>query len=507
MARASGVGKVWLVGAGPGDPSLITVRGLEVLGEADVVLYDALSHPALLEACRSDADLRNVGKRGGRQSPSQAWITAQLVELAREGKRVVRLKGGDPMLFARGAEEAEDLAAAKIPFEIVPGLSSPVAAAAYAGISLTHRDVSSSVTFITGSDREGVEWTPDAWRRIATASDTLCVLMGMRRIDEITAALLSGGRSADTPAAVIQWGARPDQRVLVSTLGSIAADVHREGLSNPAVIIVGHVVSLRDRLRWYDTKPLFGKRILVPRAAHQSRSTAKAIRERAAEPVAFPVIRIEDPPDLRPFQHALANLRAYDWVLFTSSNAVDRFFSALERDGRDARALGGVRVGAIGPGTGHAIAQHGIRPDLTAREFVGEALARSVVELGARRVLLPRALVARDALPTLLREAGIDVDVVPAYATRPIDPEEGRALVDLCAGGAVDVVIFTSSSTVNGVVELLGERAVELLGKLTVASIGPVTTATLRERGVRVDVTASEYTVDGLLGALEEFFA
>jgi uroporphyrinogen III methyltransferase/synthase len=267
MARSDNVGKVWLVGAGPGDPSLITVRGLEALGQADVVLYDALSHPALLDACRADAELRNVGKRGGSVSPSQAWITEQLIELARAGRCEVRLKGGDPMLFARGAEEAEDLAAAGIPFEIVPGLSSPVAAAAYAGIALTHRDLSSSVTFITGSDKAGVDWTPDAWRRIATATETLCVLMGMRRIDEITAALVSGGRPPETPAAVIQWGARPEQRVLVSTLGAIAADTRREGLSNPAVIVVGDVVSLREKIRWYDRKPLFGKRILVPRAA------------------------------------------------------------------------------------------------------------------------------------------------------------------------------------------------------------------------------------------------
>jgi uroporphyrinogen III methyltransferase/synthase len=497
---------VWLVGAGPGDPSLITVRGLEVLERADVVLYDALSHPALLAACRADAELRDVGKRGGKQNPSQSWITAQLVDLARAGKSVVRLKGGDPMLFARGAEEAEDLAAAGVDFEIVPGLSSPVAAAAYAGISLTHRDMSSSVTFITGSDREGIEWTPDAWRRIATASDTLCVLMGMRRIDEITAALLAGGRSPETPAAIVQWGARPEQRVLVSTLEAVAAEAHRQGLSNPAVIIVGEVVALREKLRWYDKRPLFGKRLLVPRAAHQAHDTAKAIRERAAEPILFPVIEIDGPADPEPLRRAVAEVSKYDWVLFTSTNGVDRFFAEVERAGRDARALGGLRVAAIGPGTASSLERRGIRADLVAREFVGESLARSVLSMGVRRALLPRALVARDALPKLLREGGAEVDVVCAYVTRPVDRKRGEELRALVAAGGIDVAIFTSSSTVTGVVDLLGEGAVEALGRIKVASIGPVTSATLRERGVRVDVEATEYTVNGLLDALVEYF-
>jgi uroporphyrinogen III methyltransferase/synthase len=506
MDRKRGSGKVWLVGAGPGDPSLITVRGLEALGSADVVLYDALSHTALLEACRKDAELRNVGKRGGRQSPSQDWITEQLIGLAREGKQVVRLKGGDPMLFARGAEEAEALSDAAVPFEIVPGLSSPVAAVAYAGIALTHRDLSSSVTFITGSDKAGVDWTPDAWRRIATATETLCVLMGMRRLDEITSALLAGGRSAETPAAIVQWGARPEQRVLVSTLGAVASEARREGFSNPAVIVIGDVVGLREKIRWYDKKPLFGKRLLVPRAVEQARATAKAIRDRAAEAILFPVIQIVDPPDAEPLRKAVAELERYDWVLFTSSNGVERFFAELRSRGADARALGGIRVGAIGPGTGAALESRGIHADLTAREFVGESLAEGVLKLGVRRALLPRALVARDALPTMLREAGAEVDVVPAYATKPVDRAQATNLRELVDGG-IDVAMFTSSSTVTGVADLLGEDAATVLGRLTVASIGPITSATLRERGVRIDVESQVHTIEGLLDALDEYFA
>ncbi|HEX4336317.1 MAG TPA: uroporphyrinogen-III C-methyltransferase [Polyangiaceae bacterium] len=497
-------GKVYLVGAGPGDPSLITVRGKELLEKAEVVLHDSLSHPALLDFCSPSAELRNVGKRGGQKNPSQAWITAQLVELARAGRRVVRLKGGDPLLFARGAEEAEDLAAAGVSFEIVPGIPSPVAAAAYAGISLTHRELSSSATFITGSDREGVDWTPDAWHHLATATDTICVLMGMRRLEEITAAIVHGGRPPTTPAAIVQWAARPSQRVLVATLGDIAARARAEGFTNPALIFVGEVVTLRDNLRWYDRKPLFGKRLLVPRPLHQARETASRIRERSAEPVVFPVIDIVDPPDPAPLERALVELPSYDWVLFTSSNGVDRFFAALAKAGRDARAFGRALVGVIGPGTGAALARYGVRADVVAREFVGEGLAREIA--GARRVLIARALVARDALPDALRSAGAHVDVVPVYRTVPAAPDKGAELRHLLENDALDVALFTSSSTVENVADLLGPDAPALLARTTVASIGPVTSTTLTARQIRIDVTATTYTVDGLLDALEAHF-
>ncbi|HEX7671314.1 MAG TPA: uroporphyrinogen-III C-methyltransferase, partial [Polyangiaceae bacterium] len=443
------------------------------------------------------------GKRGGRESPSQAWITAQLIELARAGKTVCRLKGGDPLLFARGAEEAEDLAAAGVAFEIVPGVSSPVAASAYAGISLTHRDLSSSVTFITGSDKAGGEWTDDAWKRLATATDTICVLMGMRRVEEICTAIVAGGRDPSTPAAVVQWAARPEQRVLVSTLGELAAAVRREGYTNPAVIIVGEVVRLREKLRWYDTRPLFGKRILVPRPPGQAKDTAAAIRDRGAEPLLFPAIEICDPPDPEPLRRVLPGLGSYDWVLFTSANGVDRFFAALDRAGRDARALGASRVGVIGPGTKAALGRHGIRADAMATEFVGEGLARTILERGAKRVLILRALVARDALPELLRQSGVETVVVPVYETRRASQDKAIALRTLFREGSIDAVLFTSSSTVESVVGLLGEDAASLLSRVTVASIGPVTTETARSSGLTVGVEAMEYTVNGLLDALE----
>lgn len=496
-------GKVWLVGAGPGDPGLIAVRGLEVLRAADVVLYDALAHPALRAECRSDAVLRDVGKRFGQPSSVQLAINAELIELARAGKQVVRLKGGDPLLFARGGEEALALVDAGVEFEVVPAVSSPVGAATFAGIPLTHRDLSSSVTFITGSDRAGKPWSPDSWKKLATATDTICVLMGMRRIDDITAAIVEGGREPSTPAAVIQWGARPEQRVVVGTLGDIAARSHAAGLTNPAIIVVGEVVELREKLSWYERKPLFGQRLLVPRPGGQAERTAQAIRARGGEPIVLPLIAITPPPEPAALEAAARRLREYDWVLFTSENGVECFVAALKRLGYDARAFGSSRLGVIGPRTGDALRRAGLEPDVVATEHVGEGLARDVLAGGVpRRVLIARALHARDALPDALRAAGASVDVVAAYETKPV-LSAGETLAELTESRGIDAILLTSSSTVEALLERLGPGGVERLAGAVIASIGPVTTATAERLGLRVDVTASSYTVDGLLDALE----
>ncbi len=498
-------GKVWLVGAGPGDPGLITVRGLEALRDAEVVLYDALAHPSLLDEC-PQAETRDVGKRYNVESPSQESITEQLIELARGGKRVVRLKGGDPFLFARGSEEAEALADAGVPFEVVPGIPSPVGATTYAGMSLTHRELSSSTTFITGSDKAGKEWSPAAWKKLATATDTICVLMGMRRISDITQAIIEGGRAATTPAAVIQWGARPAQQVAVGTLADIAERAQQQGLANPAIIVVGEIVRLREKLRWFDNRPLFGKQIVVPRAPHQARATADAIRARGAAAVLFPVIEICDPPDPAPLAASVDRLSDYAWVVFTSANGVDRFFAALEKANKDARALGTARVGVIGPKTAEAAARYGIRSDVIAKEFVGESLAQALLaETGRGRVLVPRALSARETMPEMLRAAGFEVDVVPAYETRPVDASRGEALAQQLRTNS-DVILFTSGSTVASTCELLGENAKEVLANVAVASIGPITTDAARARGIEPTVTASVYTVAGLLDALEAHY-
>ena len=499
------LGKVYLVGAGPGDPGLITVRGLELLSLADAVLYDALAHPALLDAC-PQAEKRHVGKRYGQESASQTAINEALVKLAREGKQVVRLKGGDPLLFARGAEELAALREAGVPFEIVPGVSSPVAASAYSGIPLTHRDLSSSVTFITGSDREGKEWSPESWLKLSTATDTICILMGMRRIEEIMAAIIAGGRNPNTGAAVIQWAARPEQHVVTGTVANIATRARAENVANPAVIVVGDVVSLRTQLRWFDSRPLFGKSLLVPRPAEQGRVTAAAIRARGANPLLLPAIEITEPEDPAPLAVALLSLRSFDWVLFTSANGVERFMGALKRHGLDARAFANAKIGVIGPKTAAALASFGLYADAIAEEFVGEGLARAVLSQGMpKRVLLARALVARDALPDLLSAAGAEVTVVPVYRT--VTADAGAALRRHFEQAEIQIALFTSSSTVNAVVEALGPAAPKILARITVASIGPVTTQTLSEHGVKVDLTATRFTVDGLLDALESHFA
>lgn len=499
-------GKVWLVGAGAGEPGLITVKGQQVLSRADVVLYDALAHPALLEAC-AGAELRSVGKRYGEESTAQDEIIEQLIALARQGKRVVRLKGGDPLMFARGAEEALALAAAGIKFEIVPGVSSPVATSAYAGISLTHREVSGSVTFITGSDRAGKEWSPESWKKLATATDTICVLMGMRRIGEIAQAIIDGGRAPTTPAAVIHWGARPEQRVVTSTLEHIAESAAEAGLKNPAVIVIGEVVTLRDKLRWYDSRPLSGKRVIIPRAADQARETASALRERGAEPVSLPMIEIAPPPDEAAFSRAVAALGEFDWVLLTSANAVEPLRLELSRTGRDARAFGTAKVGVIGPKTAEALSRLGIRADLVAQESVGEGLASSLLEAGVpRRVLLLRALVARDALPAALAARGVDVEVVAAYQNRPLESSVA-VLREHIEAGRADAILFTSSSTVSSTLDALGPPRKPLLSRLALASIGPVTSRTLRAAGLEPTVEASPYTVEGLLDALEAHYS
>ncbi len=500
-------GKVWLIGAGPGDPGLITWRGVRILKRCDVVLHDALSHRALLELC-PQAEIHDVGKRFRTPSASQESITRRLIEFARQGREVVRLKGGDPLLFARGSEEALALSAEQIPFEIVPGIASPVAASAYAGISLTHRELSSSVTFITGSDREGKEWSPDAWKKLATATGTICVLMGMRRIEAITQAIIDGGRSEHTPAAVVQWGARPEQKVVCGTLGDIAQKVRAEQVTNPAIIIVGEVVELRSQMAWYDNKPLFGKRLLIPRPAHQARETEQAVRDRGAEPVTVPAIEIGPPPEPDRLEGAARGVGSYDWVVFTSANGVDAFFGALRAEGKDARAFGAARVAVIGPKTGEALVRRGIRPDLTADQYVAESLVEALLAAlpdGGKprpQILLARALEARDVLPRALEEAGAEVDVVPTYQTRVASGPQAERLEHAVAS-EVDVVLFTSSSMVDSVVGALGERATVALGRITVACIGPVTAETARKHGLRVDVEASVHTVEGLLDALE----
>jgi uroporphyrinogen III methyltransferase/synthase len=478
---------VYLVGAGPGDPGLLTVRGAEVLARAEVVIYDRLSVASLLDLAPAGAERIAVGKAPGRATVSQADINALLVERGKAGQEVVRLKGGDPFVFARGGEEAAALLDAGVPFEVVPGITSAIAAPAYAGIPVTLRHSSTSFTVVTGHEDPdaGEDGTVD-WESIAKVGGTIVILMGVARMAAIADRLVAGGLPPDTPAAAVQWGTRPEQRAIRAALGTIAT----MELASPAVIVVGDVAA--QDLAWFERRPLFGKTIVVTRARAQSPPLARALRDLGADVVEVPAIEIRDAGDggaaLRRAAAAAA-ARAYDWIVFTSANGVDRFFAAVP----DTRALGGTKVAAIGPGTAAALASYRIVADLVPPQFVAESLV-DVFPSGPGRVLLARAAVAREVLPDALRAAGWDVDVVEAYRTQTAVVDPGR----LDAAAAADAITFTSPSTVERYLEQAGRARVPKV----VACIGPITAAAATRLGLDVGVVAGVHSVGGLVDAL-----
>jgi uroporphyrinogen III methyltransferase / synthase len=507
--RAARPGVVYLVGAGPGDPGLVTQRGLELLRSADVVLHDELIDLLLLRAVRHDAEVICVGKRGTRPTDKQrkqGEIEAMLVAHAGEGRSVVRLKGGDPFLFGRGSEEAAVLSRAGIAFEVVPGVSSALAAATHAGISLTHRDLATSVTFVTARTRDGKLFD---FAELAAVRGTLCVFMSLGAIDEIARALVASGRAASTPAAMISNATMPEQRVVVATLADIAAEVARADIITPAILIVGDVVGLREQISWFDSRPLFGKRVLVTRAAHQAGEVVSLVRSRGGRPVVVPMLRIGPAPDPAAVTRAVSELGSYDAVVFTSENGVARFFDALAGAGRDARAFGAALVAAIGGATRDALRSRGIEADLVPASAVGESLAAALIEaLAARRgevrgarILLPRARVARDVVPDALRAHGATVDVVAVYETLPPEAPAKAELIEALRTRSIDVVLLMSSSAVTGLRDLVGDLG--LLAPVTLASIGDVTTRTATELGLHVAVTAPESTLESLVSAVE----
>ncbi|HEX5658366.1 MAG TPA: uroporphyrinogen-III C-methyltransferase [Polyangiales bacterium] len=501
-------GHVSLLGAGPGDPELITVRALRKLERADVVLYDALVHPRLLEHVKPGAELVFVGKRAGRASERQSSINERLVEAARKGGLVVRLKGGDPYLFGRGSEEAEALAAAGIPFDVVPGVASPMAASAFTGISLTHRSLASSVAYVTATESVEKDSTAHEWHKLATATGTLVFFMGLRKLDSLMALLMEHGRRPDEGAAVVSNASLPNQRTVIGTVSTIAEKTREAGVEMPALTIVGPVVSLHAQLAWFERQPLFGKRVLITRPEGQSDEMAQDLRDRGADPVELPTVQIVPPSDPQRFAAAVLRAGDYDWTVFTSVNGVDAFFDVLRAHDKDARVLGGVRVAAIGPATRAALARYGVRADVMPDEYRGEAVYSVMQAQGSLRgqkVLIARAEVARETLPQLLREAGATVDVVPAYRTLPADAARFAEIRALLEAHALHAVAFTSSSTVQRLVEGLGDAA--LLQGLVIAAIGPITAGTAQELGLPAQVVAEEYTAPGLVRALEAHFA
>ena len=487
-------GTVYLVGAGPGDPDLLTLRAHELLRRADLILFDNLTSPGVLALARPGAERRYVGKKRSVHVCTQAEINALLIAASRRGKTVVRLKGGDPYVFGRGGEEAQELARAGIPFEVVPGVTSALGVAAYAGMPLTHREFTHSVTMLTGHDVDSIDWRSLAGRQ------TLVVFMGLMSLAEIARRLQDEGLDPKTPAAAVRWVTRGDQTVLTATLDSLASAVRRNGLKPPALVVIGEIVRLRSEIDWFDRLPLRGQSIAVTRASSQATSLCRRLRRLGAQVVPVPAIEFEEPTDWAPADRAIRNLPSYDWLIFTSVNGVDRFLARLDASPRDLRDLPG-RICAIGPATGDRIRSLHLNADLLPDEFVAESLVEAFrdIDLEAARVLIPRAQEAREMLPSRLRAMGAQVDVVPVYRT--VLPTGSRDLAETIwnSESAPDWVTLTSSSTVRNLARIV---PLDKLRQSRIASIGPVTSGTVRELGLHVAVEASPYTTDGLVRAL-----
>ena len=496
-------GHVWLVGAGPGDPGLLTRKGARAIADCEVLVYDYLASPAIVALAAPKCEKIYVGKKAGAHTLTQDEITALLVKLGLEGKRVVRLKGGDVFVFARGAEEAAALRAAGVPFEIVPGITSAIAAPAYAGIPITHRDHNTSFTIATGHEDPTKFASSLDFEKLANPSQTLVFLMAMGGLAGIVAKLREHGLAGDMPVAIVREGTKPAQETIVATLDTIVAEVERTQFAAPAVVVIGKVVNERESIRWFDTNPLFGKRVLVTRAREASLELAEWLWEVGAEPVIAATIDIGPPDDPAPARTALRELPAYRWVAFTSRNGVDACFEMLAAEGGDARRFGAAKVAAIGAKTSQRLASFGVRADFVPASFVAEDVAAGLLERTepGDRVLAFGAQTTRDVLAETLRGAGRLVDVVAAYKTNAVtDPAIARAARD------TDIWTFTSASTVNAFVANV-PGAAYLARSKTIACIGPVTAHAARSAGLSPDVVAEEFTARGLIDALERTVA
>jgi len=495
MAARPGV--VYLVGAGPGDPGLMTVRGAELVASADVILYDRLIPQAALSGAREDAELVYVGKRPGAPEIPQSEIETTMVERARAGRSVVRLKGGDPFVFGRGGEEAETLAAAGVPFEVVPGVTAGVAAPAYAGIPVTHREDASAVAFVAGHEDPSKDGSSIDWDALARFRGTLVLYMSVKRLPDVAARLIAGGRSADEPAAAVERGTTPAQRTVSATLADLPDAVAAAGIAPPAVMLIGPVAARRETIGWLEQRPLFGLRVVVTRARAQASGLAATLAALGADVIELPAIRVVPRIDSAEVSDAVGAIHSYALVCLTSPNGVRVLFDALEAAGLDARALANATVAAIGPGTARALAARGIRADVVPERSVAEALVESLeaVDVTDRPVLVARAADARDVLPDALRERRAKVDVVALYETVAEEPDPEAVE----AASSADYVTFTSSSTVRNFVAAIGGGFPE---RARVVSIGPVTSEAAREAGLTVDLEAESHDLDGLVEAL-----
>jgi uroporphyrinogen III methyltransferase/synthase len=497
-------GICYLAGAGPGDIGLVTLRVREVVEKADVVIYDALCNPEILKWAPKDAEIIYAGKRAAQHALRQEDTNRLLVEKTKAGKRVVRLKGGDPFLFGRGGEEAEELAKAGLQFEIIPGVTSAIAAPAYAGIPVTHREHTSQLTIFTGHEDPTKPETSLDYEQLAKNPGTKIMLMGVERLGVISAELMKHGARADLPVALVRWGTTGRQQTLVGRLDDIARKVEESGFKAPAVAVFGDVVALRDSLNWFEKRPLFGKRIVVTRTRKQAGALSSRLRELGADVYEMPTIRIEPPKDLRAVGSLVADVHGYDWLVFTSPNGVDAFFEMFYRIYKDARDIGGVRIAAIGPATAAKVREYHLSVELQPEEFVAEGVIKAFKKEGSvenLRFLLARAEEARDVLPEELTKLGAIVDIAVAYRTVPETGDPAGAIARFREEGA-DMVTFTSSSTAENFMAL----KLPLPAGMKIASIGPITSETVRRLGLHVDVEAERYDIPGLVEAIASFF-
>ncbi len=501
-------GYVYLIGAGPGDPGLITVKGSECLARAQVVMYDYLANEELLRLAPHGAELIYTGKVGGEHNREQSQINELLVEKALAGKVVARLKGGDSFIFGRGGEECEALFEAGIPFEIVPGITAAVGATTYAGIPLTHRGVTTSVAFVTGHEKKGKQSSEIDWEGLSLGSGTVVFYMGVTNLPHIAQSLMAHGRAPETPVALIRWGTRPEQEVLIGTLADIAEKARKAEFRAPAITVVGEVVNLRETLRWYDNRPLFGHSVLVTRGADQAGEFASKLERLGAKAYRCPTIEITDPEKHADLDEAIDALDSFHWIIFTSYNAVKYFFARLEKHGLDSRALGRCRVCAVGPKTAAALVPYGVRADLVPSEYKAEGVVEAFAEMDmtGKWVLFPKGDRAREVISEELGRLGAQVMAPVAYVNRTPDDIPAGALFAL-EERRVDCVTFTSSSTVRNLAGILGEnRFLHLLEGVKVASIGPITSKTCRDLGLDVHMEPAEYTLDALAAELVEYF-
>jgi uroporphyrinogen III methyltransferase/synthase len=501
-------GKVYLVGAGPGDPGLITVKGLECIERADVLIYDFLAPPILLKHAPENAEIIYVGKKGGDHTLLQEQINSLIVEKAKSGLTVTRLKGGDPFIFGRGGEEAEVLINAEIPFEIVPGVTSAIAAPAYAGIPLTHRKFTSTLAFVTGHEDPLKEESSIDWSALAKGIGTIVFLMGVKNLPYITSRLISHGMHSDTPVALIRWGTTPRQITVTGTLDTIVERVEDAGLKPPAVIVVGRVVKLRKIMRWFENRPLMGRSIVVTRAREQASELVKRLSDLGAECLECPTIKVAPPDDLKPLDMAIENLSTYDWLIFTSVNGVNFFFNRLFAKNKDVRALSNVHTAVIGPATAKRLFDFGLQSDIVPESYRAESIIKAFAgkDINGKKILLPRAKEARPILPSELARMGAVVDEVTAYCTRAVQVNADLILKRL-REKTIDLITFTSSSTVQNFHSLFPSGDLEnLMRGVVVASIGPITADSALNLGFDVHIVAESFTIPGLCQAIKQYY-